>query len=172
MMLPVKAHHHIFRAWKHCCISVICLPQVVNNNNTTETSKMKKKKKNRVVNPQWQHHLQQICIFRFNRNMAKAILQTINISHHEHPLSCIIEIHCVTSTPCVVVWEWRLFTAISSSIFTDTHHPSSIGSLALSRAGRGALAMGSSGNPNPHYRPHYSVLHNGDLFPGFNPFPR
>lgn len=35
-----------------------------------------------------------------------------------------------------------------------------------------ALVMGSSGNPNPHYSPHYSKLHNGDLFPGLNPFPR
>lgn len=27
----------------------------------------------------------------------------------------------------------------------------------------------SSGNLNPYYLPHYSKLHNGDLFPGFDP---
>lgn len=27
----------------------------------------------------------------------------------------------------------------------------------------------SSGNPNPYYLPHYSKLHNGDLFPSFDP---
>lgn len=47
-----------------------------------------------------------------------------------------------------------------------------LGSLALSRPSHGALVMHSSGNPNPHYRPHYSVLHNRDLFSGFNPFPQ
>lgn len=30
--------------------------------------------------------------------------------------------------------------------------------------------MGRPGNPNPHYGPHYPVLHNGDLFLGFNSF--
>lgn len=34
----------------------------------------------------------------------------------------------------------------------------------------GVLIMGSSGNSNPHYLLHYSLLHNGDLFPGFDSF--
>ena len=38
--------------------------------------------------------------------------------------------------------------------------------------GRGARLMGSSGNPNPHYLPHYSSLYNGNLFLGFHPFAR
>lgn len=42
--------------------------------------------------------------------------------------------------------------------------------LSLSGPSHGALIMGGSGNPNPHYLPHYSLQHKGDLFSGLDSF--
>lgn len=91
------------------------------------------------------------------------------VLNHDNSLSCIM-IQCQF---CSLCGSLRV-TAVQcyQLLYLHWYPPPLLWAHRFSRGtSRGALVMHSSGNPNPHYRPHYSVLHNRSLFSGFKPFP-
>lgn len=101
-------------------------------------------------------------------------MHPLYILNHNHLLSCTIKIQGHFYSLCGSLRQTAVHCYLDQaplSSLIPTTPPllsQSPGSLGPSR---GALVMGSSGNPNPHYRPHYSMLHNGDLFLAFTPSP-